>query len=255
MPHWIHRPQPPLSNFVEMFWLWRGGEVPHTRERLLPTGTVELVIDLRDDRALPVVAGPHATYFEIDAAETVNVIGIHFRPGGIYPFVPMPSSELQNRVVGLDEVWGSFARDARDALFDAPTAEEKLQTLERMLLARVQRPLEQHRFVSFALREFFKSQTRSVAEVTNQIGMSSRRFADRFRDEVGLTPKVFCRVRRFQDALQRIHLRTDVDWIDVALSCGYFDQSHFNHDFREFSGLTPTEYLAAHGEHLNHVPL
>jgi len=72
---------------------------------------------------------------------------------------------------------------------------------------------------------------------------------------MGLTPKAFCRVRCFQRILEAVHRRSEVDWAQVALDAGYYDQSHLIHDFQGFSGLTPAEYLAAATEHLNHVPM
>jgi methylphosphotriester-DNA--protein-cysteine methyltransferase len=89
----------------------------------------------------------------------------------------------------------------------------------------------------------------------DRIGFSQRRFIELFRDQIGLTPKAFCRVRRFQRILQAVHRRSEVDWAQVALDGGYYDQSHLIHDFRGFSGLTPATYLAAAAEHLNHVPM
>jgi AraC-like DNA-binding protein len=109
--------------------------------------------------------------------------------------------------------------------------------------------------VSFALREFQREQAPSVSTVSGQIGLSSRRFIQVFSQEVGLSPKLFCRVQRFQRVLRRVHRGVDIDWVAVALGCGYFDQAHFIHDFKEFSGVNPTAYLAAHTEHLNHVPI
>jgi AraC-like DNA-binding protein len=76
-----------------------------------------------------------------------------------------------------------------------------------------------------------------------ELGMSTRRLSDVFRSEVGLSPKAFCRIRRFAAVLKRIEGAADVDWTEVALACGYFDQAHFNHDFRAFSGMNPSAYL------------
>jgi AraC-like DNA-binding protein len=95
----------------------------------------------------------------------------------------------------------------------------------------------------------------TVAAVTDQIGLSAKRFIQAFRDETGFTPKVFCRIRRFQQALNRMSGCKSVEWADVALDCGYFDQAHFIHDFRAFSGINPTSYLAHQTPHRNHVPL
>ena len=70
-----------------------------------------------------------------------------------------------------------------------------------------------------------------------------------------MTPKLFARVQRFQEVVKTVHPLREVDWADVAAACGYFDQAHFIHDFRAFSGFTPVEYFARKSEHQNHVPL
>ena len=119
MPFWHHVPQRPLSDFVDLFWLYEGMEGASGRERLLPTGTIELVIGLRDDTGNiyprdressplnfsgPLVCGPHSEYFAIDSVQTIHVIGIHFKPGGAFPFLGVPAGELQNRHVSLDDL-------------------------------------------------------------------------------------------------------------------------------------------------------
>jgi methylphosphotriester-DNA--protein-cysteine methyltransferase len=130
----------------------------------------------------------------------------------------------------------------------------KFAVLERALLRRAP-DLARHPAVAYALREFRPGRSRSVTEVTEQIGITPKRFIQLFQREVGLTPKLFCRVRRFQKVLHSIGMDGRIEWADVALGCGYFDQAHFNHDFRAFSGLNPSTYLAHRTEHLNHVPL
>ena len=131
-----------------------------------------------------------------------------------------------------------------------------LAELERCLLEQLVRPLELHPAVVYALKEFQRSaHTGKVAAATDGIGLSSRRFIELFRRQVGLTPKVFCRVRRFQHVLRTIHREKDIEWAQIALECGYYDQPHFIHDFQSFSGLTPSAYLAAATRHLNHVLL
>jgi AraC-like DNA-binding protein len=104
-----------------------------------------------------------------------------------------------------------------------------------------------HPAVQYAVDLIERSRgARPVSTVVERIGMSPRRFLDVFRSEVGLSPKAFCRIRRFASVLRQIERTVDVDWVDVALSCGYFDQAHFNRDFRAFSGVTPSTYLRHH---------
>ena len=108
--------------------------------------------------------------------------------------------------------------------------------------------------VTGALKEFQKvPAAMTMNEVAEQSGLSQRRFIEVFRNAVGLTPKLFCRVRRFREALRQVDSGRPVIWSDVALSCGYYDQAHFIHDFRAFSGINPTSYLEQRGVWHSHV--
>src|SRR5262249_40628 len=110
--------------------------------------------------------------------------------------------------------------------------------------------------VDYALHHFCRlPHATTIASITGAIGHSHRRFIQLFRQQVGLTPKAFCRVLRFQQSLITVHGARQVDWSEVALDCGYFDQAHFIHDFQWFWGMTASAYLAAATPHLNHVPL
>jgi len=147
--------------------------------------------------------------------------------------------------IALDDLWGE--RDAARTvarLNEAPTSQAKFALLERTLLDVAFRPLARHPAATFALAALKRdSSVRSSADVARELQMSQRRFIQIFRDEIGLTPKLYARIERLQAVLRRIELLDDVDWADVASSCGYFDQSHFIHDFREFTGLRPSDYL------------
>ena len=267
-----HIPKPPLNEFVELFWLYDGFPPrTHKKERLMPDGSVELIINLREDEGriydrnnlakfsrLPgtLLCGPHSNFFVIDTAEQNSVMGIHFKPGGAFPFFPLPVEELHDQHVSLADLWGHEAALLRERLLEAATPEKKFQVLESCLMAQAFKPLEWHRAVGYALALFRNIHTApAISSVADQIGISSRRFIQLFSNQTGLTPKLFCRVRRFQQALQHIHKGKEFDWVDVAGDCGYFDQAHFIHDFREFSGMSPTTYLALKTEHLNHVPI
>jgi AraC-like DNA-binding protein len=182
-------------------------------------------------------------------------MGAAFKRGGGFPFFHLPAGELHNTQVSLDVLWGPKASELRERLLGAQTPDARFQILERALLEQAAR-FTRHRAVAFALAEFSGlPQARTIAEVTGQIGLSQRRFIQVFNDEVGLTPKLFCRVRRFQEVLYVIRRETVIDWAALAYDCGYFDQAHFIHDFRAFSGINPTAYADNLGEFPNHVPL
>jgi len=272
MLYLTHIPQPPLNEFVELFWLYDGFPAQsHKKERLMPDGSVELIINLREDqariydrdhlcryRSLPgtLLSGPHSTYFVIDTAGQASVMGIHFKPGGAFPFFRLPVDELHNLHVSLEDLWGREAAILREQLLEAATPQKKFAVLESCLLARAFKPLERHRAVGCALALFRNIHTApAVSAVSDEIGISARRLIELFSGEVGLTPKLFCRVRRFQWALDLIHQGREFDWAELAAECGYFDQAHFIHDFKAFSGMNPTMYMVAKTGHRNHVPI
>ena len=123
-------------------------------------------------------------------------------------------------------------------------------------MTRAIRPLEPHPAIAYALaRMHCGTELPTVEVLSDKAGLSSRRLARLFSLEVGLTPKLYARVLRFSRAVQLTRVDRPVDWSDVAERCGYFDQPHFIHDFKEFSGLTPSEYLLRRTPYSNHVRL
>ncbi|MEX0611330.1 MAG: helix-turn-helix domain-containing protein [Pirellulales bacterium] len=264
-------PSPPLADFVERFW--QCSDTPsHRRERILPSGTVELVINLREDEIRiyeplhsdrcrrfsgAVVSGPYRGCFMIDPLQHESIIGVHFKPGGAFPFLSAPADELADTHLDLETLWGRTATELREQLCAATTAGQRFSLLEDALVSRLRHPPERHGAVSIALETFERTGGRSrVHGVACRVGLSQRRFIQVFAAEVGLTPKLYCRVRRFQQAREFVRSVEAPDWARVAVNCGYFDQSHLIRDFQAFSGLSPLTYLRRASEHVlpNHVP-
>jgi AraC-like DNA-binding protein len=249
-------PKIPLSEFVGLFWYWRGHTVPYSKERILPMATVELVINLGSGRiAEAVISGPQSRSSIIERTAQDELLGIHFKPGGAFPFLGFPIGDLHNLNISLEELWGKNRADELLSLLShASTVQMKFQVLENWLFLTATRPLKHHPAVSFARKEFQRDPALlKCGEMAERVGFSQRRFIQIFRDEVGLTPKLFCRVQRFQKVIEAIGMCDTVDWLDLALACGYFDQAHFIHDFHEFSTLTPSEYLGLRTEHIRHL--
>jgi AraC-like DNA-binding protein len=230
---------------------------PHSRERVLPTGTCELIMTLGNGSDCPVVlSGAHSESFVIDVAARPALLGVHFKPGGAAAFLGMPAGELRNSVVPLEALWGRAAGELKERLLAATTCQARFSILEQALLARLGCGPRRHRAVAFALQAIETApHVQTVGRLTERVGLSARRFIELFTGEVGLTPKLYCRVQRFQRALATIERGEEVDWPDVALACGYYDQAHFIHDFREFSGINPTTYVRLRVRQRNHIPL
>jgi AraC-like DNA-binding protein len=266
------RPGPPLGDFVERLWLLSDAPA-HSKERIAASGTIDMGINLHEnesriyDPAKPerykrfsgaLVSGTHSDPFVIDPRELVSVIGVRFRPGGAFPFLGTPASELADTHVDLEALWGTSARELRERLCEAKTPAERFDLLERALMAHLFRPLERHYAVQFALDTFSRADSGlTVRDVARDAGLSQRRFIQLFAREVGMSPKLFCRVRRFRKALETVRQTALPNWSRVAADCGYYDQSHLIHDFRFFSNLSPAEFVRRRSECVmqNHATL
>ncbi|BAZ40353.1 AraC family transcriptional regulator [Calothrix sp. NIES-4101] len=262
-------PRFPLSQFVKFFWSSEGNEISSPRVKLLPIGAMELVINLDSD-TIPLfdrtsqeecgstssmrLCGIQSQSLMIDNHSQISVMGVRFQPGGSVPFFQIPARELHNQVISLEELWSFHVEQLREKLLKAPTIKTRFLVLERFFL-RMMQPQEPHTIVGFGLREFQKLPIPTVQEVTNKIGISNRYFGKLFCNSVGLTPKSFCRIQRLRFVLLLLAEKTCVDWNDIALICGYFDQAHFIHDFRSFVGCNPTTYLKQRGSHPCHILL
>lgn len=267
-----HIPAQPVGEFVEHFWMCSDNPL-HARERILPSATIELVINLSDDelriydpvnpdqcKRFPgsVVSGPYASAFVIDPSQHASIMGVHFKPGGAFPFLGAVVGELADTHVALETLWGPRAVELRERLCVASLPEERFRLMEEVLTARLCPSWQHHAALPIALDMFGQSGTsESVHSVARRVGLSQRRFIQVFTAQVGLTPKLFCRVLRFQQARMLVGRTTKPDWANVAVDCGYFDQCHLIRDFRQFSGMTPSDYLRLRSDRVlrNHVPV
>ena len=256
----FYQPKPPLSKFVDCFWLYDGQAAPQP-ERILPTGTFELAINLRQNELSfcdaesfencsrlsgAVVSGAHGRSFVPVGTDDIFIIGAHFKPGGAFPFLGLPAGDLADTHVDLETLWGPPAAQVRDRLCEARTSQERFHILEQVLLHRLRDCVEQHYAVLAALEMFGNNHAWTIRNAAKHIGLSQRRFIQIFKAEVGVTPKLFCRIQRFQQTRTFIRQSASINWAALAFDLGYFDQSHLIREFLEFSGQSPTNYLKRH---------
>jgi AraC-like DNA-binding protein len=263
----FHEPAPPLRDFVEHLWLF-SDVPPHGRERIVPTGSFELVVNLEDDLiriyAAPeairsrrfsgaLVSGAYSRFFVIDTQAHASIIGVHFKPGGAYPFLHARADELSDTHVELDAIWGPAAKVLRERLCEARTPKARFELLEHALLDRLVDAHTARDRVQYAIERLANGAR--VTTTADEVGLCHRRFIQVFSARVGMTPKVFGRVQRFQRALSS--MKGSASWAELAVCSGYFDQSHMIREFVALSGLTPAEYHIQDSERVkvNHVAL
>jgi AraC-like DNA-binding protein len=265
-PH-IHRPASPLTDYTEIIGHWHG--TVRYRSRALPRGAVTVIIDVGQRQQVDFYAadgqtrltvppafitGSHTVSYVSDIAADEPAIAIHFRPGGAFPFLGMPLSELENTYVGLDEVWGRDGFELHERLIDAPTVAARVNVVENFLLSRPWSSVRRHPAVAAALAAIENNPSIRMADLRDLVGMSTKRLIAVFRAEVGLSPKAYARIRRLQAALRLLDAGS-LGGARVAADVGYFDQAHFVREFRSFTGMTPTQYTERRILMPSHVPV
>lgn len=269
--HYI--PRGPLAAFIDVAWLSVNTFRNYGMERVLPTGTMQLIINLHDHPLLTsgqghnreqeqiwtgIVAGAHMEHLVIDTASIVICLGVVFKPGGADPFFPLPLTEIRNQRIPLEELWGEENTRLRERLLDAPTPAACFRTLEYFLELKLQSGFDaaRHRlpFIRHAVAQLCHAPgDHCLEKIRVESGYASTRFINLFSHSVGLTPKQFFRIQRFQHVLQFLFHHQETDWADIAIRYGYFDQAHFIHEFKAFTGITPSNYYNKRIEEQNHL--
>jgi AraC-like DNA-binding protein len=149
--------------------------------------------------------------------------------------------------------WGGRAASLRERLLEANTTTSKFRVLEDFLVTEKRRCPPLNSAVEFAVKKLQGFNSPRVSEITGELGMSPKHFIEFLNKQVGMTPKLFCRLQRFQRVVRFTGTVYKIKWKDFCLTCGYYDQVHLIHDFGPFSGCTPTGYLHRKTGRLNHV--
>ncbi len=265
------QPIPALRPFIALVWASNDSiaelYAQPAREHVLPTAMMHLVFRLTDcplrilglqhERVQPVggsiVGGVRSRFYVRELSAPSCSVGAVLRPGAAEHLFGATAEELAGRHTPLDDLWGEHARSVREALLETEEAERRIAILEAALAARLPRVRSLHPAIASIIDEMHS--LRSVELAVQRSGISHRQFITHFRRAVGLAPKTYLRVLRFQRALQSLRTGKGISLASLAAEAGYSDQAHFNRDFLEFTGVTPMTYQGLGPSERNHLPV
>ncbi len=249
------KPSTSLSMYIKRYWFLEMEAYEAVGERVIPTGYVELTFHFADrlkkrtfiDEMQPgiILSGQKTGFFDVLPTGKISMLSIQFFPHSTSLFFDLPIDELANETLDLSDVIGTPARELEEQLYDLPTLEDKVKHIESFLLIRLSCKSE------YSWKRIFHNISfinRSSGMVTGDLLASeaclSRKQHERiFKQMVGLSPKQFLKVIRFQYTLYTHELYPFESLTELAYRCGYYDQSHMINDFRELSGKTPKQYF------------
>jgi AraC-like DNA-binding protein len=252
-----HVPAPPLNAYIEDLY-YIDGQSPYPRLKVSPDPMLHLMVNLGQpfeiyapNQATPFAIcseswwiGLWSQYWIVNWPQPVRFYGVHFKPAGVYPFLRLPLSELHNQVVPVDAIWGPFAAELRERLYAAPNIEAGFVVLEQHLLARLADPVHGLDVVQYAIAQTARQRgALSIRALSDNIGISQNHLGTQFKRLVGVPPKELARFYRFAHVIFSIDPSRDVDWGRIARQSGFYDLSHLNKDFVDFTGHSPSDYL------------
>jgi AraC-like DNA-binding protein len=252
------KPLPALANHIECFWFASSQELPASdHERVLPDGCLEWIfhvgrpfrrlnrVQLWELQPRSFVVGELTRFILLQPTGPVATMGVRFRPGGAYRFLPFPVHNLTDGFVSTGDIWGRAGELLEEVVIEARSNQERQRRVEAFLLRRLMES-EPHRRFDAAISALMLARGQMpVNQIATAIGCSPRQLEREFRAHAGLSPKALARVIRFQNLLRLVGESPLRHWSSVALDSGYADQSHMVREFRELSGQSPTEREAS----------
>lgn len=250
-------PHPALSGYVRAYcgWdeeptepLWRieapGSDLPMIILFASPVLSADTA-----DRSLvrPVgsfVAGLYDRHALVGSPGRMSGVQVNFSPMGARLLLDRPLEAFANRMVELDDVWGSDARRLTMRLEESIGWARRFALLDEEIAARIARARPLHAALRWTMARLIETRGRvAVESLVRGTGWSRRHLIARVRHEFGLTPKTLGRVLRLGTAVDALRRDGETRLAEVAADCGYYDQAHFTRDFREFTGMTPGAFL------------
>jgi AraC-like DNA-binding protein len=242
------RPGPVLLPYVQCYWSLIATAAPSFWTRVCPDVCADIIVDLsarlppaaRVDGARTYAVGTMRQASRVPLGGNIHLLGVRFRPSVAELFFRLPMHQLTDRTVPLPDIWDGAAL-LECLVAEAPTAADRISRLEAVLLERLRRAPEPAPAIRQAIGFIARTAgTRSVRELAETVGLGGRHLERRFRDAVGVSPKLFSRVVRFRRALALLRRPNRPPWPQLAAEAGYFDQAHLIREVRALAGTTPT---------------
>ncbi len=252
-------PSSPLNTFIKVMWISEG--VAQTKRikilpdtslhlminlgepyRIYKTDTVECITTCKESWCVGIWKNSHL----MDYPTKMHILNITFLPGGAFPFIGYPAIEVENNIVPLEAIWGSKALELREKLYYARSADERFKILEVSLFQRLKNTEISKELIMIqdVIRQIsVNNGVLSISSLSELYNISQKHLIHLFLKFVGATPKEVAKIFRFNFILSQINSNSDINWTNISQDSGYYDQSHFNKDFKSFTQMTPSEYL------------
>jgi AraC-like DNA-binding protein len=263
-----YTPSKPLEKYIKYYWTLENARAanPQGPERIFPDGCVELMFHYGDvfrkylgakevyTQSRSFIHGQLKNFIEVEPTGKIGTFSIRFTPAGLHHFLPINIDDITEHDVSVADLWGRPGAILEEQIMEAPDAAKRIRIVENFLLKRLTVAQNSQDIISHCVCAISTSRGLvSIDKLSKDINIGKRHLERKFLNAVGLSPKLFTRIIRFQYALNVIDKMPQGTLTGVAYDMGFYDQSHFIKDFREFTGLNPKQYFVSNLEFAKHL--
>ena len=247
-----------LERHVEAILYLKDFIPDHSIERIVPTGHIFIIFELDDiprntydNKTLqPIktftkvwVSGTHRNFISISAHQHSEMLVVQFKPTGAFPFLHCTVQQLNDKVVSAEEIFGQEILELRNEMLLTQMPQAKFEIASNWLTSRFKSSKEAPEYLLTFTDRLQNEPVSKLNEIIESYPSTQKQLIQHFKKYVGLTPKYYHRILRFNEILHKIKQREKIAWAEVAYSCDYSDQSHFIKEFFLFSGFNPQEFI------------
>lgn len=246
-------PNKVLRDYVSRYWVWEN-------ELSLPkifsgTGT-ELMFHYGKSLTgmkqagkvftLPTyyIMSPRFECYHLHSGNQLGFISVRFRAGAFRHFCKNPSAEFIDSFVDIEDLWGRKGLEFGQQVIEAENLQQRIEIIEKYLMIFLAQYYKREQRLDFAIKTLlYDYKSVSFQQICQDLFLSQRQLERKFREAVGVSPKAFQKISRFESVVKTLLLHRKRKYLDVALEHGYYDQSHFLKEFKNYVGEYPTSFL------------
>jgi AraC-like DNA-binding protein len=247
-----------LKKYIEAVFYIKGLAPDHSIERVVPTGHVFIIFELDeiprntyDNETLkPIgifrqawISGMHKNFISISAHLDSEMLVVQFKSAGAYPFFHFPLQDASEKVISAEDALGIEVIHLRNNILKAEGHLSKMSLVADWLVSRFDVRLAPSEDLLNFIDRLQKEPVSKCNEIIKSYPYTQKQLIQHFKKFVGITPKIYQRILRFNEILKIIQDKEKISWADVAYSCDYADQSHFIKEFSLFSGFNPQDFI------------
>lgn len=260
MEYLTYRPSPSLEPLINIYWSLKvSKQEGHSKQRIIPDGCIEMAFILGEDikrytsddnfiiQPRAMVIGQIVDPFYIEPVGEVDTFSISFFPLGFSNLINQSLDDLVNKETPLDELFDpKIIRLLENNIIHAGSTQERIDIVETFLLERLQENKVIDQVIKTTVDAIYQSRGNvKIVDIFGKDKGSRRRLERQFKKHIGLSPKQLGKVMRLQAALSLLLDKEPQSLTKIAYSSEYYDQSHFIKDFKEFTGVTPKDFLGS----------